>query len=291
MNDAAKNILAHAVALAQSGRLKNEIHLGGRTVYVSNFDNTVLLKFDELVGVNFEEVGFEANDYEGDKFKVVDGKVIFEQISNGIIREKICSVSERTFSEIEDLYNKYYLPDKAIVELDLYQTILSLLEEGLSHIEISAEKGRAQIIQRDIYSGKIIRLKMDRKGFFSADKVTGDFGPMGMRTSDFQAVFSFCNRVKFSFHSDMNYCLIRGDKFKMTGVIAGCLYDEMGQIETVEPRKQKGKDDGGQIKKDRGSEQGIASKVDKGKREKGVKTDNAEKPRRSRNRKAGFGIG
>ncbi len=59
---------------------------------------------------------------------------------------------------------------------------------------------------------------------------TGGFGPIGVRTNDFLALFSFNDLLEMYFNRDVNYCRVRGRNFRMDCVIALCVYDELGNI-------------------------------------------------------------
>lgn len=242
-----EKIFAHAVALDQSGRLRNTIYALGKQVYIKNSDNTVLLDFTSSDSDFHNPVSFRANDYEGEYFYEEDGKIIFETLSDGgLLKKKACAVPEDNFEDIDNLCHKMtrkYLKavqtckkrKKPINSFSLGREILSLLDRSLSHIEISIVKGKVVLAQRNIYSGSVSYIEKAKKGFgISGDNLSGDFGPIGVRTPDFEALFTFQDSVSFTLPPDLEFIKITGTKFKMNGFIGTCLYDEMGTINYVE---------------------------------------------------------
>jgi hypothetical protein len=288
-----ESIFSHAVALSQNGRMRNEIYCKGRTVFIANFDNTVILNFGLPSDIldEGEEISFEANDYDSNDFFEEDGKIVFRQSSGGFVRKKICGKTQRTFDELAGLYNGYVgeqAKHKNVVNFHI--DAVSLLDESLSHIEISSKDKEPVIIQRDVYSGSVIRLEREKKGFgFTADKIQEDFGPIGIRTSDFLSLFTFNDEIKFCISSESSgFVIVEGNRNDMVGVVAKCVYDEMGTIkEVLTPKdspkpKQKEKVDGGKKQKVRRRQQKADSKVDKGEQSKGAIEPEEEKskPRR-----------
>jgi hypothetical protein len=262
-------IFSHALALQQSGRLKNEIFVHNRDVYIMNIDHTVLLNFQlPAREPSFEKpVNFSANDYDSENFREENGKIIFTQKSNapGIIRTKTCSGSDKTFDDVKKTFGKFYSDPTKMTHIKFIRDILSSLEDNLSHIELSADGGQWKLIQRDIYTGNIIELKRDKAtgggfGLKVMDNIKNDFGPIGIRTNDFMALFQFNEIVNFYFPPDADgYCLVTGETYKMKGIIGTCVYDEMGTLKIA----KKGKPDGWEIKKNGRSKRQADSTVGK----------------------------
>ena len=261
-------IFSHAVALNQSGRLKNNIYVHNRDVYILNTDHTVLIRFQlPAKEPTFKEpIGFAANDYDSEVFTEKDGKIIFTQKADGLVRKKICSATtiDGNFDSIAGIFKKFWSEhDKSHVVIQFSKDHLALLEESLSHLEFKGEDGQWLLTQRDIYTGNVIEVEDARpRGLISAEKIY-DFGPIGIRTNDFMALFQFNDHVTFRFFPgvDGQYCLFEAPKFRMQGILAGCVYDEMGIIETA-----KGKTNGRQVKKNRASKQKADIPADTGTR-------------------------
>lgn len=269
-----ETIFAHAVALHQGGRLKNTIHICKNDVFILNTDNTVLLRFE--LPKNAEgpttPISFSADDYDSDIFREEDGKIVFVQEKSGFTRTKTCGVPKIDFKGVENMYWEYFnhaVPHGNHIELG--KPVLDLLDDGLSHVEVSGQDGKAVIVQRDIYTGSIIRLERKDEGLGLAakvlDQITTDFGPMGLRTDDLFALFSFNKIVKFQFANGdpdgQSYCYVKGDVHKMTGIVAGCLYDELGTTQ-----KSKEATDGRKVKEKRQRQQKATSKAVNGNEEK-----------------------
>lgn len=240
-----KQIFAHAVALDQNGRLRNTVYAKGSTIYILNSDNTVLLQFNTKQPLPLtDEVRFKAADYEGDAFGIEDGKMVFTTKCGGAVRRKSCGLPDLTFDDVAGIFNAHRQEDKAgvVAALVLTKDVVSLLDENLSHVEISgnAKEGWA-IIQRDIYSGakvEIQQIKEHGMGVHDASEVSFDFGPVGLRTNDFIALFLFHGTVKFDFRtSEVRVVHISAETsaYSLNGTVAQCVYDEMGTIGATIP--------------------------------------------------------
>lgn len=229
-----ETIFSHAVALESSGRLKNTIYGIKNHVFVLNSDHTVLLRFTlPRNATPFKKsISFKADDYDSSTFYEEDGLIVFVQKSGDMTRKKFCGKAPMSPEEVEGLFDKYDLnPANSIA---VHKDTLSLLNDSLSHIEISGKKGSPIIIQRDIFSGNIIELQRDKVGGFGISKkddIKKDFGPLGLRTGDFMALFAFNDEVTFQFkNGPSSYSVVNGKNFDMVGVVSLCLYDEMGGI-------------------------------------------------------------
>ena len=169
-----EQIFAQAVALEQSGRFRNTIYASKRTIYVMNYDHTVLLRF-RLRGTEtaFEHpVSFKANDYDSNIFEQVDGKIVFRSEKDGYEKRKICGTTDLSVEKVESLFNEYRSTDVPRQEVQLSKSVLELLDESLSHIEFTGKKGRTlTMIQRNIYSGGIIEIQKRDTGFFTEDLI------------------------------------------------------------------------------------------------------------------------
>lgn len=238
-------LFSHAVAMDQSGRLRNSVYGVDRTVYVVNSDFTVALRFQlPTTSPAFSApIGFAANDYDSPAFDEVDGHVVFTTEGSEFIRSKTCATADRSVDEVAALFDKYPLPGDNV--LNVHKDSLSLLDESLSHIEVWGRSGKAILVQRNIYTGASIRLTRPApKGFGlgDRDKFGSDFGPLGLRTNDFMALFSFNDEVQFIFgEGEAGYCRVRGRNFRMEGVVSHCVYDDMGTLTVSKTGKADGR--------------------------------------------------
>jgi hypothetical protein len=238
-----ETIFAHAVALEQAGRMKNTIYCYGKEIFILNYDKTILLRFELSPMVKpFESaVGFNANDYDSSKFSEKDGKIVFFRSGGGFERKKSCAVPGKNFNEVKSLFEKFWngASNELIgAKINLDKEVLSLLEEDLSHIEFSSENKKLVILQRDLYSGTIIRIDRKKEGGLglssAKDSIAEEFGPVGIRTNDLIALFSFSRDLNILFPpAGKGYSLINGMSGKMQGILAWCLYDEIGNIAEV----------------------------------------------------------
>jgi len=237
-----EEIFATAVAMDQSGRLRNTIYCLEDQIFIMNSDQTVILKFQLRKSENVfaHPISFRANDYDSREFYEKDGKIIFVTENEGFKREKSCKTPGDSPEDIAKLYADYPLIRTNSVKLG--KGIGALLDEALSHIEISAPGKQLCIQQRNIYSGTVLTLsRTEQEGGLGLDSVVQDkivdaFEPIGMRTNDFLALFTFIDRLAFFFPSgEADYCCVRSDDPKMSleGVIALCRYDLLGGIEAA----------------------------------------------------------
>ena len=63
----------------------------------------------------------------------------------------------------------------------------------------------------------------------------GDPAPLGMRTNDFLALFSFADKVTFQFApQEIGYFLVVSNHSGMMGIVSGCLYDTIGTLNYIQ---------------------------------------------------------
>jgi len=262
-----ETIFSHAVALDQAGRLRNLIFVRDKNVFILNQDHTVFLRFILPAGAQFSsDVSFKACDYDSPSFSDREGLIVFEQRAGDLVREKSCTTPGMSPKEAEELFAGF--PPVSDNKVSLHKDVLSLLDERLSHIEFSGAGGELRIIQRNIYDGTVITIKREEGSGFGVsktDSIQTDFGPIGLRTNDFMALFAFNDHLTFSFgEGDTDYCRVTGRNFKMSGVIALCKYDELGTITTVEKEKSNGRKkpqrDRGEQESDRPAKKGEPGK-------------------------------
>lgn len=281
-----EDIFAHAVALDQGGRLRNTIYAIGPNIYILNSDSTVLLHFPlRKSEVAFENpVAFHANDYDSRNFVEEDGKIIFTTESDGFTRKKSCGTPEMSPKDVRKLFKKY--EPNFDNQITLPREVLSLLDESLSHVEFSGEDGKFKMVQRNIYSGAVLEITRKEGGMIKLDRVVSDFGPIGLRTNDFVALYSFMSSLTLNFpeDGDIDYAWIQGNdaKIAMSGIIACCLYDELGYITET---RTGGESNGRQEQEDGRSQQGSDRQNQKGKsgrRTKGASQKKVKMRRRKR---------
>lgn len=260
----ATRVFAHAVALEQSGKMKSVIVCKDNQVYILNYDKTVLMRF-ELSRVKFEsELSFNADDYDSEEFREENGKIIFvTHGEGGYDREKICKAPNVNFKDVESMFNQFWgSSEESLAVISLTNNELKLLDESLSHVEFLSKDLQPQILQRDIFSGSIV--KLERKSFkglsINKDEIAEDFGPIGMRTNDLSALFTFNDVVDMFFlPQKYGYFIVEGKQYKMKAIVAKCLYDDLGTIEVL---NKEGNNGGREVSKNRSAEQEVDRNVD-----------------------------
>jgi hypothetical protein len=243
INERVESIFSHAVALQQDGRFRSTIYCQKRVVYILNQDFTVLLRFPlRDREVEFEHaISFRANDYDSRQFSEKDGKILFESENPEYKKTKACCVPSESKQDVRDIWEK--APKEEVNRVTLTSSIFSLMEMDLSHVEMSAKDGVFHAVQRNIFDGSVIDIqKKKARGLLASTDELMDFGPMAVRTNDFQALFAFAGVIDFYF-AGTGYVFFRSadPNWKFEGVISQCLYEEM-----------KGNDDGREKPKKRG---------------------------------------
>lgn len=230
-------MFAHAVALAQNGKMKSTIHCGGEEVFILNMDNTLILRY-KSPQVFEESFSFFANDYESPRIRIDEGKVVFVTNSGGLKRTKVCPAPKTGFKEIKAIWEKLQeepiSPDSH--KIILMKEMAALLEDGLSHVEVSKEEdGPVVLLQRDIYSGSRIEVERNKSGS-GLMEVDDDFSfnPIGIRTIDFAALFTFSDSLTWYILPDKKWVFFEDNTGRLSGVLAQCLYDELGEIARID---------------------------------------------------------
>lgn len=232
-----EDIFSHAVALQQSGRLRSTIYGIGRKVYVLNQDHTVLIRFRlrKTDRIEFDPpISFAANDYDSQLVTLEEGRICFTQEAGGFERVKKCKTPETTPQEIDKLFRSYPVDGGShAVTVPLHREMLSLLDDSLSHIEFSCEDGEFRMVQRNIYSGTISEIKRKTGGgLVDVEDDLEDFEPIGLRTRDFMALFTFQSALDFLFLPEGFICVdSRDPKMPMRAIVSKCRYDELGTTE------------------------------------------------------------
>jgi len=236
-----ERIFSYAVALEQLGRQKNSIFAWENVVYILNSDKTVSLRFESSQNVFKNPIGFFANDYDSPNFTSEGSSIVFLQKGEEFLRKKKCRVPNQTFKDVEDMFYKFHSGSEAATpwKISFHKSSLDLLSSDLSHVEFTAKNSAINIIQRDIYAGTLIVLerKLIPEGLGiveSEDNLPENIPPIAMRTSDFFSLFNFNDKIDIFFPEKQRFFLVEGAHNKMTGIVAGCLYDDIGTIEDLQ---------------------------------------------------------
>ena len=239
INSRVENIFAQAVAMDNRG-LKNTIHCIGPYIFIVNFDHSMMLRFRlRKSEVLFSSpISFNANDYDSSDFDEVDGKIVFNLSEKGYARKKICNLAGYDGEKIKEVYSKYInSTESKKPPFQLSKECCNLLEQELSHIEISSEEGKLLLKQRNIYSGTVIEVSPKDSGFFSDSEALEDFGPYGLKTKDFMSLFAFYNTLSFT---PMKHFLVVKENVKhdFDGIMAFCAYDEIINLYKEKEKKK-----------------------------------------------------
>ena len=234
VNKRIESIFAQAAALQQSGRLRNTIYCMGRKVYILNQDHTILIQFAlrESETPFQTPISFNANDYDSNRFVEKDGKICFVQQSGDFVREKSCQVPNLSVKEVQRIFQARMEAATWANKVVLDKTFTTCLDESLSHVEFKGVEGQLIALQRNIYTGSIIKVSKQastKKGLVSFSGALKDFRTIGLRTDDFLALFTFAPSLTFYFAGKDTVPFENLDqKLPFTGLVSRCIYDEMG---------------------------------------------------------------
>lgn len=230
-------MFAQAVALAQSGRMKSHIHASGRVLYVANMDNTILMRFTP--DMDFPQpISFFANDYESPHIELSPEGLTFVTSKNGYTQRKTVGAPKTSFQDVEALWGKHV--NTSLYSLMIRKEIGQLLDSELSHVEFHKDKNTLALVQKNIYTGARVEVRdaQSANGLISVHKFPPEFKPIGIRTSDLLALFTFVDTLTFHPQDGKNWLFFRDDSGLISGVLSTCLYDELGYFaessETVE---------------------------------------------------------
>lgn len=253
-----ERIFSYGVALEQAGTQKNAVFCWENIIYIMNSDKTILLRFEASANEFKEPLRFFLSDYDSPNFTSDGDSITFLQNGEEFLRKKKCRIPNPTFQEVEALFYKFYDVDKMKWKISFSKSSLDLLDTNLSHVEFVTRKGELKILQRDIYAGSLIALerKLEPEGLGLTepeDVLPDSLSPMGMRTGDFLALFNFNDKVDIYFPEGLQYFLIDGLHNQMNGIVAGCIYDNLGIIQDLGEVS-----DGGKIEKNRAGESQVS---------------------------------
>lgn len=226
-----ERIFSHAVALQQSGRLRNTIYCIRKFIYILNQSHTILIRFVSRDAESLFEkpVSFNANDYDSSDFEEKDGKIIFRKRIGDFVREKSCQTPQFTPLNIHKIFKQYLSDFDKSNRVIWNESFKACLDEDLSHIEFSSKKGEIIVKQRNIYSGNVITIQpVKKKGFNLESNKLKSFKPIGIRTNDFLALFQFVSNVSFYFGRKIIWFESNDPSLPFKGVISQCLYNEIG---------------------------------------------------------------
>lgn len=234
-----ERIFACAEALEKTGRQKNMCFCWEDVIYILNADKTVLLRFETTEKEFSQPISFFVSDYDSSAFSIEENKIVFIQKGIEFDRRKRCGVPLQTFEGVEDMFYKFYQPDKFLFHVSFNKESLELLNPLLSHIEFLVKDKEIKIVQRDIYSGTVIELQRKLTptglGLMEAEDNLPRYLPVvGMRTNDFFSLFNFNDKIKIYIPEQAGYFIVEGAHNNMLGVVSGCLYDEIGEIKDLQ---------------------------------------------------------
>ena len=255
VNKRIEGIFAQAVAMDNRG-IKNMIHCIGDNIYIVNFDYSMILRFSlRRSEARFEvPISFNANEYDSPNFtfEITENgsKIVFHTVEKEFTRRKICQ-TKSVSPNAEDI-DKLYQELKKKAEKSQYLFYLSsdcvpLLEEDLSHVEISVENSSLILRQRNIYTGTIVEVESNEKGFFTVNKLPKEMPPIALKTKDFTSLFNIQKSLAFIPTEDVLF-VKDPQKNDFDGVLALCKYDMI-----IDLYNKKGGEEDGRKEQEKGS--------------------------------------
>lgn len=265
-------IFGYALQLEQTGHQKNTIFCYEDIIYIFNYDKTLLLRFKSAEKTTFKvPICFFANDYDSKEFEIEGNSIVFVTHLGSRERKKYCKIPNETFEKVDQIFKRFYT-EEYIATTDFKKIELGLLNPSLSHIEFRSKDKQLIILQRDIYSGSLTKLSRQMVGMgLDQENIKEDFGPLGMRTNDFWALFAedgnkeIVTLVQLNFLvSQRKYFIAEASNCNMVAIIAGCLYDDIGEIGNIYEKtvnEEVEKEDGRKIQENRYDEPEIDRQI------------------------------
>lgn len=224
VNKRLEQIFSQAAGLSQAGRMKSEVWVMPNEIFLINGDLTVMMRF-EAPGVK-NAFAFRTDDYDSSSLKIQDGQVSFIQQNGDWERIKTPAPMEAgKGAQIKKIWESYS-KTKPGPEFSFHRDNLTLIDESMSHLEISGIKDKIQILQRNIYTGATTRIQDNPKAAGLLQNKRPDFGPVALRTNDFIAMFAFQQSLSFAFQTQ--WVWVSGNTSPaFNAVVGACLFNEM----------------------------------------------------------------
>lgn len=187
----------------------------GEVAYGLSYDRTVLVRaITDVVRVG--EVVFRATDYEGSEVKMEGDRVTFYPGSGVKVRVQRPAFS---WKGLHGLYERLWSEEGPGVSLS--RSDLKLLDESLPHVELVWDGSQIKLLQRDIYTGKVVEILKGRSGEARAK--------MAIRTGDFWALMGMGLLWDIR-AADGYFC---ASTVGVRAILGGCVYDDLGDLGVV----------------------------------------------------------
>jgi len=214
-------IVAAAVGFGRGAAGDAVVAWRRRMVYVLSYDRTILLRVVGVTPVRDDEVVFRACDYEGPLCSMDGLKVIFKIADNATVEVPRPAYS---FEGLDALFERLRPgPDVECPALFLTDRLLSVIDDGLPHVEFSWSGHECIIRQRDIYTGKVLTVKV-------VPHVHAEMPPLAIRTADLLGLFKLGKTILLEAWGPMFHAT---DGQHWSAMVGGCLYDAMGRLEVA----------------------------------------------------------
>jgi len=173
-------------------------------------------------------VSFRASDYDSSQFEVVGDRIVFSSTKGNYVRRKVCGpAKDYDPREIRQIYHQLISRAKnSPFTFTLAADCCALLEDSLSHVELSVEDGQLLLRQRNVYTGSIVEVTPKLEGLLSDLALPDAFGPVAVKTSDFTALFSFHDALQFHPAQDI-LMVTEPSRGEFDAVLGLCQYDEI----------------------------------------------------------------
>jgi len=109
------------------------------------------------------------------------------------------------------------------------KNVLALLDDELSHVELHNDQGTVRLIQKNIYTGARVEIKEVSGGLFEIAGDDLEELPLGLRTADFKALFSFVDTITFYLQKG-HWLFFKDHSNTLQGILSTCIYDELSYI-------------------------------------------------------------
>jgi hypothetical protein len=216
------DVVAAAIQFGRGASGDAVIAWKGDVAYCLSYDRTVLLRATNVSPVRDDAVVFRACDYEGPDCRLHGKWVEFTLQDNTKV-----SVPRplQSFKGLSTLFKTFENESsQADCKLILARTILADFDADLPHVEFHFKPTATHLIQRDIYTGKVLDI--------SRESVCKEAEPLAMRTQDFMALFGLAASLTFAQNKD--FFLVTSMSSELTAVVGGCIYDAVGRLNILQ---------------------------------------------------------
>lgn len=220
-----------AAARFRRGALNDSrVAWNGQVAYVLGYDLTLMMRIEPVTNrPQPDAVSFFSADWQGRKCRASGDQVEWVPSSGAVM---LTRAPDESYDDLNVLWRSIYQPlnntMRPMAHLVTRQ-IRPLLDENVPHVEFVGKDGALDIIQHDIFTGRVLRVARQFTGGSS-------FGPLAFRTEDLLGLMGLAREWRIIDHGNYWYLT---DTNGTEALVGGCVYDSLGELSTLMPDKEK----------------------------------------------------